>query len=295
MLDDLNELRTFQRILALGSLSAAARDLQVGLAVVSKRLVTLERRAGVRLVNRTTRSLSATDEGRALFGHVERLLDELATAEARLSSGREEPHGILRLAAPISFGRIHVVPVAAALTEQYPHLDVDLSLDDNLVDLVESRIDVAVRIGQPKDSSAIMRKLADNHRILVAAPSYFATRGHPTDPTDLSDHTFLRYGDSSEPWRLQGPDGRIVEVEAPCRMRANSGDAVHEWALTGRGVMFKSRLDVAADLAKGRLERMLPEWRSEPAPVYALFPSSRHLAIKARVFIEAMAARLSGL
>jgi LysR family transcriptional activator of dmlA len=172
MLDDLNELRTFQRILACGSLSAAARDLGVGLAVVSKRLASLEQRAGNRLINRTTRRLSPTNEGLALAPHVDRMLEELAAAEARLASGWEEPHGLLRVSAPISFGRIHLIPLAAALIERYPRLDIELKLEDRVVDLTDEQIDIAVRIGQPRDSSAIMRKLADNRRILVAAPAY---------------------------------------------------------------------------------------------------------------------------
>ncbi len=164
MLDDLNELRTFQRILACGSLSAAARNLGVGLAVVSKRLASLERRAGQRLVNRTTRKLSPTNEGLALLPHVDRMLEELEAAEARMASGWEEPHGLLRVSAPVSFGRIHLIPLAAQLIERYARLDIELKLEDRLVDLTQEHIDIAVRIGQPRDSSAIMHKLADNRR-----------------------------------------------------------------------------------------------------------------------------------
>src|SRR5882724_6137393 len=197
MLDDLNELRTFQRVLACGSLSAAARDLGVGLAVVSKRLMTLERRAGQRLINRTTRTLSATDEGLALLGHVDRVLEELVAAESRMAIGAGEPYGLLRVSSPISFGRIHLVPLAADLVEQHSKLDVELRLDDRLVDLTNERIDVAVRIGQPRDSSAIMRKIADSYRILVAAPAYLERHGTPKAIGDLDRHLFLRYDDRS--------------------------------------------------------------------------------------------------
>lgn len=172
MLSDLDELRTFQRILARGSLTGAARDLGIGLAVVSKRLAALERRAGHRLFNRTTRSLSPTDEGLALAPHVERIIEALTAAEAQLASGREEPSGVLRVSAPISFARIHILPLTAAMAERYAGLSIELALSDRLIDLVDERIDVAVRIGQPRDSTAILHKLADNHRILVAAPAY---------------------------------------------------------------------------------------------------------------------------
>lgn len=295
-LSDLNELRTFQRILALCSLSAAARDLGVGLAVVSKRLASLERRVGLRLVNRTTRRLSATEEGMALLTHVERMLDELAAAEAHLASGQEEPRGVLRVAAPISFGRIHLAPVAADLVALYPKLQVELNLDDGLVDLVETRTDIAVRIGPARDSTAIMRKLADSQRILVASPAYLDRRGRPTTPAEIAGHDLLRYSLTAlEPWRLQGPGGQVAEIESRPRLRADNGDVTYDWALDGRGVMLKSRIEVLFDLRAGRLERVLPDWSSGEAPVYALIPSSRHLAVKTRVFLEAVAARMREL
>jgi DNA-binding transcriptional LysR family regulator len=295
MLDDLNELRTFQRILACGSLSAAARDLGVGLAVVSKRLASLERRAGQRLVNRTTRNLSPTNEGLALLPHVDRMLEELQAAEARMASGWEEPHGLLRVSAPVSFGRIHLIPLAAQLIKRYARLDIELKLEDRLVDMTQEHIDIAVRIGQPRDSSAIMHKLADNRRILVAAPAYLDRHGRPQSLDDLSNHDCLRYDDSTAAWRLEGPDAKLVDVMPRCRLRANSGDAVHDWAVAGQGVMLKSRVDVVADLDAGRLEQVLPEWRSAAAPIYALVPSRRHLATKTRAFLDAISANLATL
>jgi len=292
MLDDLNELRTFQRILALGSLSAAARDLGVGLAVVSKRLASLERRAGARLVNRTTRRLSATAEGEGLRVHVERMLEALDEAEARLAGGQETPRGTLRISAPVAFGRIHVAPVAAALAAAHAELQIDLRLDDRLIDLIEARIDVAVRIGQPRDSTAVMRKLADNCRILAASPAYLDRAGRPRTPEEAAGHAFLRYDDGDAPWRLIGPDWEVAEIAAPARMRADSGIVVGDWALAGHGIMWRSEADIAEELADGRLERVLPDWGSGPAPIYALFPSARHLPTKVRAFVDALGERL---
>jgi len=288
MLDDLNELRTFQRIAVRGSLSAAARDLGVGPAVVSKRLTALERRAGHRLVHRTTRRLSLTEEGLALREHVERMLEALEAAEARLAGGQETPQGLLRVAAPVSFGRLHIAPLCARLAAQYPALEVDLRLDDRLLDMIEARVDVAVRIGQPQDSSCILHKLTDNYRVVVAAPSYLDRRGRPATPQDLTRHDLLRFDDPSIPWRLQGPDGEVVEVEARARLRADSGDAVRDWGLAGAGVMMKSLIDVCAEIEAGQLERVLPGWRSASAPVYALTPSNRHVPPKTRVFLDAL-------
>lgn len=295
MLSDLAELRTFERILTLGSLSAAARDLGVGLAVVSKRLATLERRAGVRLVNRTTRKLSSTEDGLALLAHTERVLDELAAAEARLASGREAPQGTLRVSSPISFGRIHLAPIAAALVARHPGLDIQLKLDDQLIDMIEARIDIAIRIGPPRDSEAIMHRLMDSWRILVASPGYLDRRGRPATPADFAGHDILRYDAAAGPWRLQGPDGAMAEIEAIPRLSADNGDAVLDWALAGCGVALKSNVDVSAELAAGRLEQVLPDWRSAPAPIYALLPSARHLPTKTRVFLDATAARLRAI
>lgn len=295
MLDDLNELRTFQRILVCGSLSAAARDLGVGLAVVSKRLMALERRAGQRLINRTTRTLSATDEGLALIAHVDRILEELDAAESRMTVGGEEPFGLLRVSSPVSFGRIHLVPLVADLVERHPRLDIELRLDDRLVDLTYERIDVAVRIGQPRDSSAILRKLADNHRILVAAPAYLERHGEPECLRDLDRHWCLRYDDVSLPWRLEGPKNEAIDVQPRSRLQANSGDAVRDWAIGGHGVMLKSKVDVAADLATGQLVHILRDWHSPSAPIYALLPSRRHVPTKTSTFLDAISTRLANL
>jgi DNA-binding transcriptional LysR family regulator len=293
MLDDLNELKTFRAVLTQGSLSGAARALGVTLAVVSKRLATLERRAGVRLVNRTTRTLSATEAGSRLLIDVERALDAIAAGEEQLSLGRDEPIGLLRVSAPISFGRRHVAPVLGELVSRHLALSASLRLDDRLADLVGEGLDVAIRIGGLADSSAVMRKLADNRRILVASPAYLDRLGRPAAPEDLADAAFLRYGEAAEPWRLQGPSGAETQLAAVARLRVDNGDAVHDWALAGLGVMLRSELDVAADIRAGRLERLLPGWDGGATPVVALYPSARQLPLKTRALLEAMAARMS--
>ncbi|MCJ2129770.1 LysR family transcriptional regulator [Methylobacterium sp. E-045] len=295
MLDDLNELRTFRRIAALGSLTAAARELGVGLAVVSKRLTTLERRAGTRLIQRTTRSLSLTDEGQALLVQVDPALDAIEAAEEWLMNERDEPTGLLRVGAPVSFGRRHVAPVLGRLVALHPRLDADLKLDDRVVDLVGERIEVAIRIGPPQDSTMVMRRLAENRRILVASPGYLDRRGRPSCPADLAAHDGLSYGDAPTTWRLIGPSGIETDVRLRTRLRSDSGDAVHDWALAGGGIMLKSALDLTADLAANRLERVLPSHATAPTPVYALIASGRGMRTRARVFVDAMAAELAGL
>ncbi len=295
MLDDLNELKTFRAILTEGSLSAAARRLGVTLAVVSKRLSTLENRAGVRLVHRSTRSLSLTEEGARLLSDVVRALEAIEAAEGWLAGGRDEPAGTLRVSAPIAFGRRCVAPVLGQLTERYPRLAVALELDDRVLDLVGEGLDVAIRIGALADSSAMMRKLADNRRILVAAPAYLDRVGRPAAPEETVGLAFLRYGAAVEPWRLRGLNGATTSLAATARLRVDDGDVVHDWALAGLGIMLKSEIDVAEDLAAGRLERVLPEWDGGEAPVVALYPSAQHLPLKTRVLLDQLAAHVAAV
>jgi DNA-binding transcriptional LysR family regulator len=208
MLDDLNELKTFRAILAEGSLSAAARRMGVTLAVVSKRLTTLEKRAGVQLVHRTTRSLNPTEEGRRLLTDIEHALDATQAGEERLTRGRDEPIGTLRVSATIAFGRRCVAPVVGRLATRYPRLAVSLELDDRITDVVGEGFDVAIRIGALADSSSMMRKLADNRRILVAAPAYLDRAGRPATPAEAARHEFLRYGERF--WPLASQRSRKV-------------------------------------------------------------------------------------
>ncbi|URX63614.1 LysR family transcriptional regulator [Luteibacter anthropi] len=292
MLDDLNELRTFQLILSHGSLSGAARTLDVGLGVVSKRLATLERRVGHRLIHRTTRRLVPTDEGLALLEHVDRVLAELDAAESYLAGGKDAPTGILRVGCTISLGTAHVAPVIATLVEMHPSLQIELVMEDWPQDPISCQLDVAIYLGRIPDNNYVARKLVDNRRILVASPAYLAAHGTPQVPDDLLRHACLRWFDGRMPWKLTGPDGQYMELVAPSRLRSNHGDVIHGWCLEGRGIMFKSSIDLADDLAAGKLVQVLPDW-AEEAPICALLPTRRHLTPKIRVFLDAIAARLA--
>jgi LysR family transcriptional regulator, transcriptional activator for dmlA len=286
MLSDIEELRTFQRILAKGSLSGAARDLGVSLAVVSKRLASLEQRVGHRLIHRTTRQLSPTETGSVLLPLVDRALEALQAAEVQLQQGTSDPVGLLRVAAPTALGHRHIAPVLAELLEKHPRLDVELRLSDGLSDLVAARIDVAIRIGPARDSAFVMHKLTDSHRILVASPGYLERHGRPTSPRELSDHAILRMVGWDAPWPLIGPNGAIVELNLPSRLRTDNGEVVHDWALAGHGITLKSAIDVAEDVRSGLLEQVLPDWRSTDAPIYALLPSGAHVPLKVRLFLD---------
>ena len=295
MLDDITGLRTFVRILAAGSLSAASREMGLALSVVSKRLATLERRAEVRLIARSTRSLALTEEGQQLFERAQRILAEVDEAEAALTRGRAEPEGVLRVSAPHALGRAHVSPVCRDLVRAYPKISAELILTDRFVELIDERMDVVVRIGVLRDSDLVMRKLADNYRIIVAAPDYLESRGTPSVPEDLLSHECLLYRSAEPHWRLVGPSGKAVELKVVSRLRCNNGEVAHDWALAGCGLIMKSWVDVARDVQAGRLVRVLPGWRSEPTPICALFPSNLRLPLRVRLFLDAMVERLAAI
>ena len=288
MLDDINELRTFVSVVAARSLSAAARQMDLALSVVSKRLAALERRTGIRLIARSTRSFAPTEEGMDLYERAQRILAEVDQAEAALTSGQVEPRGLLRVSAPVAFGRVCVSPVCGDLVRAHPLLSIDLVLTDRLVDLIEEGIDVVVRIGPPKDSQLVMRKLIDDYRVVVGAPEYLQQRGTPATPAELEAHDCVHYRGVGAHWRLVSLAGEAVEVRANSRLRSNSGDAALDWALAGCGLVMHSWVDVKDHLRSGRLVHVLRDWRSESAPVCALFPSSRQLPTRVRVFIDAM-------
>jgi DNA-binding transcriptional LysR family regulator len=293
MLDDVSELRTFVRIVGAGSLSAAGREMGLALSVVSKRLAMLERRTGMRLLARSTRHLALTEEGQTLYDRAQRILAEVDEAEAALTNGSVEPQGVLRVSAPVALGRAHVSPVCRDLVRAHPKVSIDLTLTDRLVELIDEGMDVVVRIGAPKDSGLVMRKLVDNHRIVVGAPDYLERRGTPMAPADLEDHECLQYRGVGTHWSLVGPGGEAAQIKSASRLRSDNGEVAHDWALAGCGLIFKSWVDVEPDLRSGRLVHVLPHWRSDPAPVCALFPSTRQLPTRVRLFVDAMVDRLS--
>ncbi|TBU97144.1 LysR family transcriptional regulator [Phytopseudomonas dryadis] len=292
MLEDLSDLRLFERILRAGNLSAAARELDLSLAVVSKRLARLEARVGVRLLQRTTRRLAPTEEGRLFHAHCRRILDEVDVAEAMLLQRREQVDGLLRISAPFGFGRRQLIPLIATFRKQYPELRIQLNLGDALVDLLEHEVDIAIRFGTPADSSLIARQLAPNNRVLCASPSYLDWHGRPTHPEQLHTHSCLLIGDQERMhWRFE-QDGVPLQVRVQASILCNDGEAAHALALQGQGIVSKSIWDVAADLRAGRLERVLPRYRLPDAPLHALYPTSRQQVPRVRRFVEFLGERL---
>ncbi|AOJ13273.1 LysR family transcriptional regulator [Burkholderia vietnamiensis] len=286
LIDDLPALETFARIVSAGSLSAAARELDLSLSVVSKRLAHLESRLGVRLLHRTTRQQTLTDDGAQFHAQVLRILAEIERAETLMSDRRGTVNGMLRVTAPGELGRVRIVPLVAAFQRQHPALTVQLMLTDTIVDLLAQDIDVAVRIGSLADSTMIARELAPNHRVLCAAPSYVAAHGLPAHPADLRAHRCIVLGDQPRTeWRFDGAHGSVA-VDVTAALLTNDGGAARSFALEGAGIALKSIWDVDADLDAGTLVRVLPAFAAPAAPLHAVYPGGRHVPLRVRAFVE---------
>jgi len=291
MLDDLPALAAFARIVSAGSMSAAARELDLPLSVVSKRLAQLEQTIGVRLLQRTTRRQALTEEGAQFHARVLRILEEVEQAEHLLTRSRQEVAGLLRVTAPGEFGRQHVVPIVADFQRQHPALLVQLELADAVVNLSESGQDLAIRFGSLEDSTMIARRLAPNYRVACAAPSYLAQHGAPTHPAELSQHRCILIGDQRRAeWRFHGSEVETVRVNGA--IVSNDGQAAHAFALQGAGIALKSIWDVGDDLLQGRLQRVLPTYTMPAAPLQAIFTHSQHLAPRVRAFVDYLQLRL---
>jgi len=294
MMDRLGGMAVFAKVVETGSFSAAARALGLSKSAVSKQVAALEARLGARLLNRTTRTLSLTDPGLAFHDRAVRILAEAEEAERAVSLLQSEPRGLLRVNAPVTFGVEHLAPLVARLMARHPELQVDLTLEDRMVDLVAEGHDVAVRIGRPADSSLIARKLAPSRRVVVASPDHVARHGAPQRPEDLRDHPCLRYAYMlrGDEWALCGPGGREATVRVGGRLRANNGDALRCAAEAGLGVALMPTFIVGESLRAGRLVRLLPGWSDEEGVVCAVWPTSRFLSPKVRALVDFLAEAL---
>ena len=290
MADSLEEMTAFARVVAAGSLSAAARDLGVSTAVVSRRLAGLEARLGVRLLHRTTRRLSLTDEGASYHEACARILSEIEAADAAASARRVEPQGILKVAMPASFGHKHVAPLVPAFAKRFPKVQLSLSLSDRTVNVVEEGYDMAIRIGELQDSSLAARKLAPNRRVVCASPSYLRAHGTPRRPEDLLQHNCLTATELHMNWEYRDPVGKRGMVRVTGRYACDNWEVLREWAVAGLGVALKSTWDVRTHLEDGSLIPLLPGYEfGANIAIYAVYPHRRYLPAKTRAFIDFLA------
>lgn len=283
-MNNLEDLDVFARVAAAGSMSAAGRELGLAPAAISKRIRRLEERLGVRLIQRTTRQLTLTEAGQGFYERVVAILDSVEEAEAWAMRGVATVRGILRVSAPTSFGRMHIAPHLQHFLDAHPQVTVDLVLSDAFVDLIGEGFDLAIRIAELPDSSLVARRLATNHRLLCAAPSYLARHGTPHSVEDLGHHALLSHNTGE--WRLEGPDGPVT-IRVQGRLRTNSSEVVREAVLAGAGIALRSTWDVGPELKNGRLLPVLPMIRgSRRVAIHAVYPSRRHLEQKVRAFVE---------
>ena len=293
-MDRLQSMALFVRVAELGSFSLAARQLGLSKSAASKQVSALEERLGVRLLNRTTRRLALTEVGAVYRDHCARVVADADEADLAASRHSLTLRGRLKVNAPMTFGFLHLSPLLPEFLAAHPAIQVELSLNDRIVDLLEEGFDLAVRIGRLADSSLIARRLTTTGFVCAAAPAYLARAGRPETPGDLAGHNCLRYTYRPQPegWSFSR-DGAATTVRIAGNLEANNGDALRAAALAGLGIVYLPDFIAAADIAAGGLVRLLPDWETPSLPIHAVFPPQRHPSAKLRAFIDFLATRFA--
>ncbi len=284
----LDNLRLFLRIVEKGGLAAAGREFGLAPASVTERLASLETHYGARLLTRTTRSISLTDEGRELVTGARRILAEAEETEARIKLGIEKISGAIRLSVPIDLGRNQIVPLLDAFMDQHREISVDLTLSDGMIDLVGQGIDLALRYGDLADSSMKSKKLHHNRRLTCASPDYLKLNGTPQHPEDLLRHNciVMRFGTQTyQDWSF-AIEGKQRTYRVWGNRTANDGDLVRKWCVEGRGIALKSEWDVHADIKAGRLISILDEFAPQPNSLQLVYPAGAVQPRRVRALIE---------
>ena len=286
-MDQFKQISTFVDVVARGSLSAAARAEGIAPAVISRRLDALEARLGVKLLQRTTRKTALTTEGIAFLENCQRILQDLENAEAQASERSVRASGHLTVSAPAGFGRQIVAPLIPSFLAEHREVTVTLNLNDRVVDLLGEGIDIAIRIASLSDSSLIGIKLADNQRVVVGSPEYFRKHGRPTTPDELSRHNCLAISSagSQRGWKFR-QTGKSVTMKVGGNMVCNDGTVLHDWALAGKGLAWRSIWEVGKEIESGMLETVLDQYSAPGNDIYAVFAQRQHLPLRIRVFVD---------
>jgi DNA-binding transcriptional LysR family regulator len=291
-MDKLKQLESFVSIATRGSLTAAAHAEGVAPAIMGRRLDALEERLGVKLLVRTTRRITLTHEGSAFLEDCQRLLADVANAEASVSAGGVKATGHLRITAPAGFGRRHVAPLVPRFRELHADVTISLNLSDRVVDLAGEAYDCAVRVGDMPDSSLVSVRLADNRRLCVATPDYLRRHGTPQHPNDLVKFDCLALSsDASQTrgwaFKLPGAEGsEVIHLKPSGPLDCSDGQVLHDWCLSGHGIAWRSTWEVEAEIAAGRLVAVLDDFAAPPNGIYAVFPQRKHLPLRVRLWID---------
>ena len=284
----LKQIESFVSVALKGSLTAAAHAEGVAPAVIGRRIDALEERLGVKLLVRTTRRITLTHEGSAFLEDCQRLLTDIANAEASVTAGGVKASGHLRLTAPGGFGRRHVAPLVPAFVQQHPEVSLSLNLSDRVVDIVNEGVDCAVRVGDLPDSSLVSVRLADNRRLCVATPDYLKRAGTPAQPSDLLRHecpTLSSDASQTRGWAFL-VDGELTHLRPRGRVDCSDGQVLHDWCLGGLGIAWRSTWEVESEIAAGRLVAVLEDFAAPPNGIYAVFPQRKHLPLRVRLWID---------
>jgi DNA-binding transcriptional LysR family regulator len=287
-MDKLKQLESFVTVATKGSLTATALAEGVAPAVIGRRIDALEERLGVKLLVRTTRRITLTHEGSAFLEDCQRVLADLANAEASVSAGGVKASGHLRITAPAGFGRRHVAPQVPRFIALHPDVSLSLNLSDRVVDIVNEGFDCAVRVGDLPDSSLISVRLADNRRLCVATPAYLKRAGVPQHPSDLARHECLTLSsDASQTrgWAFR-VEGEVTHLRPHGRLDCSDGQVLHDWCLQGLGIAWRSTWEVQSEIAAGRLQTVLEDFAAPPNGIFAVFPHARHLPLRVRLWID---------
>lgn len=281
------EMTVFVAIVDAGSFVGAADALGMSKAAVSRHIVALESRLGVRLLQRTTRRLSLTEEGQIFYQRAREVLNAMDEAESTVSERALEPGGRIRINVPVSYGIACLAPLWSGFMARYPKVELDISLNDRVVDLIEEGYDMAVRISALPSSSLICRRLATTRMMLCASPDYLRRRGIPTTPAELLHHDTLTYTllTNHEEWYFQGPEGQARTRIRP-KVLSNNGDTCRMIALQGGGITLQPDFILGADVRGGALTELLPDYKTQELGVYAVFPSRRQLSLKVRHMVD---------
>lgn len=295
-MDRLRAFEMFTTVVAKGSFLRAAEALDTSPANVTRYVSELEASLGARLMNRTSRRLSLTESGKTLYERAVTILDDVAEAEAIASSSAIQARGRLRINAPLSFGVRHLAPLWPSFMTRHPDIELDISLIDRVVDLVEEGYDLAIRISRAGSTTLVGRKLAASRNVVCASPAYIAAHGVPQTPADLTRHACIGYSYSAtgDVWHLIGDAGETHDVTVPCVMHSNNGDTARAAALAGIGIIWQPTYLIGEDLRQGRLVPLLPGYRMSDIDVLAIYPSRRHLSTKVRVMVDFLTEALRG-
>lgn len=286
-MDILGPMQTFVRVVDAGSFTAVANQLNTTQPTISRQIAALEEHLGARLLTRTTRSLTLTDDGRAFYEHALRALEALGEAENAVGRRRSKPSGLLRMATPVVFGRLHIVPRLPAFLSRYPDVSIDLVMSDTFTDLAEQGIDLAIRVGEITDPTLIAKRIGIVRRVTVASPTYLKAHGTPRAPSDLSDHNCIVYTrlSTGNRWLFEGPSGPMV-IEVRGRYKADNSEAVREGVIAGLGIAVIPAFAFSTEIESGKIKVLLKSHEPKPLPMHAVYPSRRFVPLKVRAMID---------